>query len=349
MRALRLHGPRDVRLDDIPEPPLRPGTVKIRVEWAGICGSDLHQYIHPAFPPDYVHPVLGEQGPFVLGHEFSGRVTEVADDVDGIEVGALVAVEPLVSDGTCPACLRGEYNLCDNFGFIGLMGGGGGMSECVVVPARNAHVMPDGSSAETAALVEPLTVAWHAVRRSGLAADGTALVVGGGPIGLGLLLAAKAHGARFVAVSEVSEARKQLARDLGADLVLDPTQEDVVARIRDVVPGGVDASYEASGAGKPAVDALLGSLRKGGHAVTVAAGRPTEFDPNQLMLTEIHYTGSFAYNEPDFPAVIAAIHDGRLNPDGLISDRIALEDAPEKGYAELADNAGGHVKILVHP
>ncbi|MFF1736320.1 zinc-binding dehydrogenase [Streptomyces sp. NPDC058247] len=149
----------------------------------------------------------------------------------------------------------------------------------------------------------------------------------------------------------MSEARKQLARDLGADLVLDPTREDVVSRICEEVPGGVDASYEASGAGKSAIDALLGSLRKGGHAVTVtvAAGRPTEFDPNQLMTTEINYTGSFGYNGPDFPAVIAAIHDGRLNPDGLISDRIALEDAPEKGYAELVDNAGGHVKILVHP
>ncbi|MFJ4828638.1 zinc-binding dehydrogenase [Streptomyces sp. NPDC088747] len=352
MRALRLHGPRDVRLDDVPEPLLRPGTVKVKVEWAGICGTDLHSYLHDALPEDYVNPTLADPKPFVLGHEFSGRVVEIADDVPaalGLEEGTLIAAEPLVSDGTCAACLRGEYNLCDAFGFIGVMGGGGGMSEYVVIPAEKAHIVPAGITPETAALVEPLTVSWHAVRRSGLGVGGTAVVVGGGPIGLGLLLAAKAQGAGFVAVSEVSPARKEIARALGADLVLDPTVEDVVARVHEAVPGGVDASFEASGAGKPAVDALIGVLRKGGTAVTVAAGRPAEFDPNRLMMAEINFTGSFGYNGPDFPAVITAISEGRLDPSPLVSDRIVLEEAPEKGYQELVDNAAAHVKVLVRP
>ncbi|MFE2432006.1 2,3-butanediol dehydrogenase [Streptomyces sp. NPDC059373] len=349
MRALRLHGPKDLRVDDIPEPQIRPGTVKIKVEWAGICGSDLHNYADGQIPDDYAHPLFGEKGPHVQGHEFAGRVVAAADDVSGIDEGTVVAVEPLVSDGTCPACLRGEYNLCENFGFIGLMGGGGGMSEYVVVPADRVHLIPEGISTETAALIEPLTVAWHAVRRAALRPGDSAVVIGAGPIGLGLLMAAKAQGAGFVAVSEVSAARKRLAHDFGADLVLDPTQEDVVARVRQHVSSGVDASFEASGAGKPAIDALLGVLRKGGSAITVAAGRPAQFDPNLLMMTEVNYTGSFGYNGPDFPAVIEAVRDGRLNPHALITDRISLEEAQEHGYEELLHHGDAHVKILVHP
>jgi len=349
MRALRLHGAKDLRLDDIPEPQLRPGTVKVKVEWAGICGSDLHNYLEGQIPNDFRHPILGELGPHVQGHEFAGRVVAAADDVEGFAEDAVVAVEPLVSDGTCAACLRGDYNLCEQFGFIGLMGGGGGMSEYVVVPVDRVHLMPAGISTETAALIEPLSVAWHAVRRSGLLSGGSALVIGAGPIGLGLLMAAKAHGAGFVAVSEVSSARKRLAGEFGADLVIDPTQQDVVAAVRERIPTGVDASFEASGVGKPAVDALLGALAKGGTAVTVAAGRPTEFDPNLLMTTEINYTGSFGYNALDFPQVTEAVRDGRLRPDALVSDRIALEDALRLGYEELLTNGDAHVKILVHP
>ncbi|MWA01576.1 alcohol dehydrogenase catalytic domain-containing protein [Actinomadura sp. LD22] len=349
MRALRLHGSRDLRLDDIPEPQVRSGTVKLKVEWNGICGTDLHHYQQPMVPDDFRHPLLGDLGPHVQGHEFSGRVVQTGPGVTGLPEGTLVAVEPLVYDGTCPACRRGDNNLCDSLGFIGLMGGGGGLSEYAVVPADRAHPIPDGISAETAALVEPLSVAWHAVRRSGLGDGGTALIVGAGPIGLGLLLAAKAHGAAFVAVSEVNTARRGLAALSGADLVLDPAQDDVVAQVRRHVPAGVEVSFEASGAGTPAVSALLGALAKAGRAVAVSQGRPVELDPDILMLTEINYTGSFAYNGLDFPAVIQAIADQRLRPDALISDRIALDDAPRLGYEALLEHGSEHVKILVHP
>ncbi|WP_330256056.1 2,3-butanediol dehydrogenase [Nocardia sp. NBC_00565] len=349
MRALRLHGAKDLRLEEVPEPELRPGTVKIKVEWAGICGTDLHNYTHPMVPDDYIHPLFGEHGPHVQGHEFSGRITAVADDVPDLPVGALVAVEPLMSDGTCPACLRGDYNLCESFGFVGIMGGGGGMSEYVVVPGHRIHLIPEGISAETAALIEPLSVAWHAVRRSGLQPGDSAVVIGAGPIGLGLLMAAKAQGAGFVAVSEVSAARKRLASQFGADAVFDPTRDDVAARVHAAVPGGVRASFEASGAGTPAVQALLGVLAKGGTAITVASGHPAEFDPNALMTTEINYTGSFGYNASDFPGVIEAIRDGRIRPDALVTSRISLEDAQQQGYEALLNHGDAQVKVLVHP
>lgn len=350
MRALRLHGPRDLRLDDIPEPRLRPGTVKVKVEWAGICGSDLHFYEALPYPVEYEHPVTGEPGPHVIGHEFSGRVTEVADDVTGILAGAAVVVEPTLFDGTCPACLRGETNLCDNSGFVGINGWGGGMSEYVVLPAHRIHLLPDSVSTATGALIEPLTVAWHAVRRSALRPGETSAIIGAGPIGLGLLMAAKAQGAGTVVVSEPNRARREAALAYGADLVVDPLSENLLDRVREATGGqGVDTSFEASGAGKPAVDSLIGVLRKGGRAVTVAPCRPVEFSPSTLLTTEVVYTGSLAYHGDDFPQVIAAVTEGRISPDALVSSRIPLESAVRDGFDALIDAPDQHVKILVHP
>ncbi|MFL1377610.1 MULTISPECIES: 2,3-butanediol dehydrogenase [unclassified Nocardiopsis] len=349
MRALRLHGPRDLRVDEVPEPQVVPGTVKIRVGWNGICGFDVRNYLDPVLPDEYLHPVLRTHGPHVQGHEFSGRVVEAAADVRGLAQGAVVAVEPLVFDGSCAACRRGEYNLCENFGFIGLMGGGGGMSEYVVVPADRVHRMPDDVSPTVAALVEPLAVAWHAVRRSGAGEDDEVLVVGAGPVGLGVVMAARAHGAAHVTVSEVSALRRRVAAELGADLVLDPAETDVVAAVRDRAPLGADVSFETSGAGNDALAVLIGALRKGGRAVTVSEGRPVLLDPAVLAFTEIDLVGSFGYGPVDFPEVIDAIGRGALRPKGMITDRLSLEEARDKGYEELIAHGEDHVKILVHP
>ena len=144
MKAIRLHGAEDARLDEIPEPQVGPGQVKIRVERTGICGSDLALFQHMPVPLEHVHPLLPEAGPHVLGHEFAGTVTEVGEGVSGVAEGALVAVRPNVWDGTCAACLRGEPNLCASFGFIGINGGGGGYSEYVVVDADHVHEVHDG-------------------------------------------------------------------------------------------------------------------------------------------------------------------------------------------------------------
>ncbi|WP_306370789.1 zinc-binding dehydrogenase [Nocardiopsis sp. CC223A] len=349
MRALRLHGPRDLRVDEVPEPRLVPGAVKIRVGWNGICEFDVRNYLDPVLPDEYLHPVLRTHGPHVQGHEFSGRVVEAAADVRGPTEGAVVAVEPLVFDGSCAACRRGEYNLCENFGFIGLMGGGGGMSEYVVVPADRVHVMPEDVSPTVSALVEPLAVAWHAVGRAGLGEGDNVLVIGAGSVGLGVLMAARAHGAAHVTVSEVSALRRRIATDLGADLVLDPATTDVVAAVRERAPLGADVSFETSGAGTDSVTSLIGALRKGGRAVTVSEGRPVMLDPAVLAFTEIGLVGSFGYGPVDFPEVIEAIGRGTLHPKALITDRLSLEEAREKGYEELIAHGDDHVKILVHP
>jgi (R,R)-butanediol dehydrogenase/meso-butanediol dehydrogenase/diacetyl reductase len=351
MRALKIVAPRSAELQDVPEPVTAPGTVKIAVAYAGICGSDLGIYEYAPFPADYRHPIFDESGPFTLGHEFSGHVLEVGESVTGVAVGDLVTVRPNVWDGTCAACLRGETNLCENGGFVGIQGGGGGFSEIVVTPASQVHVLPPMFTPQLGAMVESTAVAWHAARVAGVSPGSTVLILGAGPVGLGILLTSLARGAQRVIVSELSDSRKRLAAELGADVV-DPRETDVAKYLREVTGGaGADAAFDASGAGDATFGAALSGLRTGGTAVIVASFHgAVSLDPNVLMSTEKKLTGSYAYTDTDFVEVIEAIAEGRLDPSPLISSTIALADATQKGLDYLlGEGRNSEVKILVSP
>jgi 2-desacetyl-2-hydroxyethyl bacteriochlorophyllide A dehydrogenase len=351
MKAVVLEGALDARVEEIPEPEAGPGQVKVKVEWAGICGSDLAMYQYFPIPADVVHPLFGEHGPHVLGHEFSGRIVSVGEGVEGLTPGTLVAVRPNVWDGTCAACLRGEVNLCENYGFVGINGGGGGFSEFVVVGADAAHPFPEDLGADAAAMVESTTVAWHAVKVSGAREGDTALIVGGGPIGLALLLCLRARGARAVIVSEPSESRRELAASLGADAV-DPRSADVDEYVRSITGGaGVDVAFDASGVGQPTYDATFAALRSGGKSVVVAQFHSAvSVDLNSFLITEKHLVGSFAYTDEDFTEVVAEIASGRIDPRPLISSRIGLDQVVTGGMDHLL--GGGRnteVKIIASP
>ena len=180
MRAALYHGQEDVRIEETESPSVGPEQVHLDVDSAGIRGSDLHEYVAgPIFIPNKEpHPVSGETAPLTLGHEFSGVVTEVGDAVTHLRRGDEVAVNPILCCGECRQCIGGNYHLCDSGGFLGLSGGGGGFAENIVIDAEKAVPLGDGVSLEAGALVEPLSVGLHAVRRSGLRAGDTAAVFG---------------------------------------------------------------------------------------------------------------------------------------------------------------------------
>jgi threonine dehydrogenase-like Zn-dependent dehydrogenase len=211
--------------------------------------------------------------------------------------------------------------------------------------------MPEGASPEDAAMVESLAVAWAAVRRSGAGEGTTGLVIGAGPIGLGLLLCLRAVGAARVVVSELSAVRKALAASFGADVV-DPREVDVVEHVRSVTGGGgADVAFDSSGAGASTFTVALDGLRSRGTSVTVAMphGEVT-VDPGTFLLTEKTLTGSFAYWHEDFQAVVDAIADGLLQPEQLATSRIPLADAVDRGLRHLlAEGRESEVKILVSP
>lgn len=351
MKAARFHGREDIRIEDIPEPELRPGAVKIDVAWCGICGSDLHEYLEgPIFvpAPGHPHPLSGEDAPVTMGHEFSGTVSEVGEGVTDIAVGDNVVVEPYFVDGTCDMCQAGSYHLCRQMGFIGLSGGGGGLSEKIVVDQRWVHPIGD-IPLDEAALIEPLSVAHHAVARSGVKAGDTALVGGSGPIGLLTAAVLKGMGVTTI-ISELTQARKEKATSSGvADHVLDPSREDVPARVRELTGGtGADVAFECAGV-NAVLDTMLDAVRPGGVVVNVSIwGAPATIDMQKLVLKEIDLRGTIAYVR-DHPAVIKMVQEGKVDLKQFITGRIALQDLVDQGFDTLINHKDTAVKVLVHP
>jgi (R,R)-butanediol dehydrogenase / meso-butanediol dehydrogenase / diacetyl reductase len=351
MKAARFYGPGDIRIDDISEPQVRPGTVKVEVEWCGICGTDLHEFLEgPIFAPaeGAPHPLTGETVPITLGHEFAGVVHEVGDGVNDVRVGERVVVEPYIICGRCDACEQGRYNVCQSLGFVGLSGYGGGFSQFVVAERRWIPPLGDLGT-DVGALVEPLAVAYHAVRLSGAQPNHSALVFGAGPIGLVTTAALRAAGVEQIIVVEPADVRKAKAPGAGADHVIDPTGTDVVAEVNELTQGrGVDVSFECAG-----IDAVLktaiNSTRAGGTCVNVAIwGHEASVAMNDLVFREIRLLGSLAY-AGDHPATIEMIASGKVDPYQFITGRIGLDDIVTNGFDELINNKEENVKILVHP
>jgi (R,R)-butanediol dehydrogenase/meso-butanediol dehydrogenase/diacetyl reductase len=351
MKAARFHSQRDLRIEDVPEPDVRPGAVKIAVAWCGICGTDLHEFLEgPIFipPPGHGHPLTGEEAPVIMGHEFSGTVEQLGEGVTGLSMGDSVVVEPYFVCDDCEPCRAGNYNLCTRMGFIGLAGGGGGLSEKIVVDSRWVH--PVGSiPLDEAALIEPLAVAYHAVGRSGLAAGDVAVVGGAGPIGLLTAAVLKGLGITTV-VTELSAARKEKAVSSGvADHVLDPSEQDVRAGVLELTNRrGADAAFECAGV-NAVLDTMLDVVKPAGVVVNVSIwGRPATVDMQKVVLKEIDLRGTIAY-KGDHAAAIQLVQDGKVDLKPFITGRIALEDLIDKGFDTLINHNDTAVKIIVHP
>ncbi|KAI3018422.1 hypothetical protein CBS147353_5531 [Aspergillus niger] len=308
---------------------------------------DIHEYLHgPSTIPSTTHPITGEKIPVTLGHEFSGTIIEVGEGVTRLQVGDNVAIKPNLFDGGCAACLGGWVNCCDNLGFVGA----GGLSDYVVVKEDRAVRLPEGFDLDLGALVEPLTVAWHAVNRSSIQNDHarTALVVGAGPIGLAVLLVLKARGIESVVVVEVSSQRRELASSLGATRVLDPRTADVVGTVRAMTGNaGADIAFECSAVQAGLDTALKGIRARGTMTILSLWSEKPAIDAFDVVLGEKHVVGSVIYEDGEFEAVIEAMWSGKLNPRALITSKIRMEDIVEKGFKTLIHGRDNQIKILV--
>jgi (R,R)-butanediol dehydrogenase/meso-butanediol dehydrogenase/diacetyl reductase len=353
MRAARYHGRGDIRIDDLPEPEVTPCTVGIDVAWCGICGTDLHEYLEgPIFcpQPGEHHPTSGETLPVTLGHEFSGVVYAVGEGVDDLEVGQHVVVEPyIVRDDVDTGPESTDYHLSEGMGFIGLSGRGGGLGEKIAVQRRWVHPIADSVPLDEAALIEPLSVGYHAVQRSGASAGDVALVGGAGPIGLLTSAVLKALGVTVV-VSELSPLRRQKALETGvADHALDPREVDVVEEVRRLTGGrGADVAFECSSV-QPVLDTLMEALRPTGVLVVIAIwGHRADFDMFKLVMKEIDARGTIAYVN-SHPPVIELVESGRIQLKPFITGKIGLEGLVDEGFDTLIHRNETAVKILVSP
>lgn len=271
--AVRFYAAGDVRVDKIDIPKAKAGWVVLKPEYCGICGSDLHEYEdgpHLIPAEGSPHAVTGESVPIPLGHEFSGVIHEVGEGVTDLKPGDRCCVIPTIYDGDCRNCTNGLPNCCDKFGFIGLSGWGGGMSEYTRVPAEYIQKLPDDFPLDIGALVEPLSVGWHAVDNSPYKKGDNVLVLGGGPIGLSVVLALLGQGCTNIMVSETSGRRRQFAKDFGAHHLIDPSAVDVVEEVKKLTDGqGADVAFDAAGV-QVAVYSGLKAVRAKGTFVNIA-------------------------------------------------------------------------------
>lgn len=346
MQAVRWHGNRDVRLEEVElELPLGPGMVEVEVAFCGVCGSDLAEYAQGPFAiRERPHPLSGQAPPLTLGHEFSGRVVAVGESVAGVAVGDRVAADACWRCEQCRACRTGRYNLCALSGSIGLCSDGAFASR-VRFPAYCAVPLPQGVSDRAGAMLEPLAVAVHAFDRVGARAGEVCVILGFGAIGACSALVGRALGLDVI-VSEPSAERLTHAAELGLR-VHEPegVPRDVARSLRTLTDGGADVVIDASGA-PPALEAAPDMTIRGGRVALVGLPKePPRLDPaRQLVLYERSLIGSLGYAH-DLPRAAAMIASGSLDPEPLVSREIGLAELP--GQLEEMAAAPVDVKVLV--
>jgi len=342
MKALRkMQAARGLSMDNVPVPTIGAADVLVRVKTASICGTDLHIYGWDRWSQGRIKP------PVTLGHEFCGVVERVGDEVQAVKPGDFVSAEMHVNCGHCHQCRMGEAHICQNLRIIGI-DQDGAFAEFVKIPASNIWKLDPAIPEHYGAILDPLGNAVHTVLAGPIAGQ-TVLVTGCGPIGLMSIALAKACGSSTVFATETNEARRTMAKKMGADVVLNPATEDAVKKILEATDGtGVDALLEMSG-NPTAIQQGFKALRAGGRASLL--GIPTESVPLDLV-NDVIFKGATVqgiYGRRMYGTWVqmtALLKAGRLDLDPLFGEREPLEKF-ENAFAKLQSGLAG--KILLYP
>jgi L-idonate 5-dehydrogenase len=337
MKAFVLHGARDIRQERVPRPAPGPGEVLVAVRAAGICGSDLHYFAHGRcgnFVPTR---------PFILGHEFAGEIVAHGEGVASPPIGTRVAVDPSRACGRCKQCRQGRYNLCPKMVYFGSASvdppSNGCFAEYVTAPAQNCWPLPEGFEYAWGALLEPMSVAMHAVQRSGGVGGKTVLITGGGTIGQMILLVAVAFGASKVVVSDIKPFARQFAEKHGASGTLDPAGQTMAEEASRLAPGGFEVVFEAAGVAA-ALDQAIHLSAPGATVVQVGTlPDGTAIPANALLTRELQYVGSWRFANV-FERVIEMVVSGRIDPRPLITKIHPFDNLTE---AIIEAGSGGEV------
>jgi L-idonate 5-dehydrogenase len=323
MRAAVIHAPRDLRIDESPEPDAGPGQVRVRIQAGGICGSDLHYYLHGGFG------TIRIKEPMVLGHEVAGVVESVAPDVTSVSPGQIVAVNPSLPCHDCRYCRMGLQNQCLNMRFYGsamvFPHVQGGFRELLVVDADRAVPISEDVSVYEAAFAEPLAVALHAVSRAGALLGKRVLVAGAGPIGALTVAAARAAGAGEIVATDLHDAALEAARKVGADRAINVARSPDALAAFEGEKGYFDVMFEAAGSEAT----LLGGLkvvRARGTIVQIGQGAQASLPMSMLVTKEIDLIGTFRFHA-EFALAVDMIAHRRIDVRPLLTDVIPLADA----------------------
>jgi len=339
MKAMRLEATGRLFTREIEKPAPGPDELLVRVEACGVCGTDRHLFKgeFPCTPP------------VTLGHEFSGIVEELGAGVTGFAIGDRITGDPNIACGRCSHCVNGRVNLCRNLRAIGIHRNGG-FADYVIVPQKQAFLLPADLDPMHGAFCEPLACCLHGIDLAEIRTGASVVVLGGGVIGLLTLQLARLAGATTVILATRQASRRSLAEDLGATASVDPAAGDVITQIAGetgLVPGGVDVVMECAGVGETVIQATK-LVRPGGTAVILGVmpqGETIEIEPFDLLFREVKLVTSFL-NPFTHRRAADLIASGTIEIDKLISRKISLDEAPD-----VVGNPPrpGEVKVLVVP
>ena len=335
-------GTRKVELVEMPTPEPQTAKAVVDISYCGICGTDVHAFVSGA-----------PYNPAICGHEWVGHVSGVGQGVDHVREGDRVAIGVATACGQCASCQQGNTTHCE-IAFAGAIGVGplaaphGGFASAICFDAQRLYHVPPALSDVEAGLLEPATVAVHAVRRTPMNLGDSVIVIGGGPIGLLVAQAAKINGAGTVILLEPESARRSLGANIGADLVLDPTAKDYAEAISNHLGhAGADVVFECAGVPATIQQAVDLSRRGGTVSLVGVASGAASIDAAGWLVKEINLTSSIAYLHEDFEICKHLVANQRMQLQPLHTSTVGLAEL-ETAFTRLAQNPS-EVKILVDP
>lgn len=346
MKAAVWHGYKDIRISDVAVPKPKPGHVVIAVAWAGICGTDRHEYVGPHFiPTTKPHRLTGKVAPLTIGHEFSGVISEIGEGVADWQVSDRVTVNGTLCCGTCEMCRSGRYNVCERLGFLGV-NLDGGFADYVEVEAARLFAIPENVTLRQAILAEPVACGIHSTRLLGDITGEDVVVVGPGIIGLGCFFAAKLAGAARVMVAGVGEDRKALVERCGGSYV-DVAATDLKSAVSawsDKKMAGV--VYECVGSQRT-LDSCISIMKPGARLMVMGVfEKQPVFPMNDFQEGERKLYTSQAHLD-EIGIALDYFSNGLIDADELITREVTLDTLVEDGFEELIKNGPKHIKVAI--
>lgn len=343
MKSMVLAGPGRIEITDRPVPAItNPDEVLIRMRSVGVCGSDIHYFKTGRIGSQVV------RYPFTLGHEGAGVVEKTGISVTSLRPGNRVAIDPAMSCHRCDQCRAGRPHTCRNLKFLGCPGQAEGcMSEYIVIPTSSCYVLPDNMTLDQAALSEPLSVGLYAVRCAGDMTGKSLAILGSGPIGISILLAAVASGARNVCMTDKIDERLAIASEMGASWTGNVKRVDIVAEILEKNPDGPDVVFECCGQ-QEAIDQAVQLLKPGGRLMIV--GIPEfdrwSFEADSLRRKEICLQNVRRQNDT-VADTLKMISSGLIKPDRMQTHSFSLDEVAE-AFEMVAGYRDGVMKAMIH-
>ena len=338
MKALVYYGPKDLRLSEIEDKKPGRNEVLIKIRACGICGSDIHGYLG----------ITGRRiPPMVMGHEFAGEIVETGEDVVNFKIGDRVTAQPINFCGNCKYCMNGLTNMCTNMKFFGVLDTNGAMAEYLCVPEKLLYKLPENVTYIEAAMVEPFAVAYNAAKKISDIEDKAVLIVGSGTIGLLILNIIKNKKPSKIIVTDLSDFRLSIAKKMGADIIINPSKEDVIKIIKQATANeGVDVAFEAVGA-TPSVQQAMSALKIGGTCVWVGnSAKYIDINMQEIVTRELKVFGTFDYTHKSFGEALEMIAEGNIDLQSLISKVIKLEEGPEM-MEKMSNLSQDMLKVII--